>query len=302
MSIRVAIAAVAVLAGVPTAAPAQHIASLLEAGPVDWSAWETTSRETRRELLEGFGICVDQPGMVESHHVFDFSGDGIDDLIYSGDDVTCDGPGSSAKRTALFQALYGEFSEIFVHNGVIVDLWRAAPWQPVSFLIRAEDCCGSVFVHYYYFYPAEGRRDLRYDSYNHMVAVVDMPAPEIEYSRPRPFSVRRGPYSLRVTPGDDPDFVWPYARPHDPTGNLLATYRSGAAGIALGEAEGPDGRRWWFVLMDPSSRPLGIRGFQGAWESSPPGRGYLGWMSPDGLLEIDWWPRGLDTERYWRSR
>jgi hypothetical protein len=280
----------------------QDVASPLEAGPVDWPAWETTSTETKRELLDRFGICVDQPGMVDSHHVFDFSGDGVDDLIYSGDDTTCDGPGGSAKRTALFQSLYGEFSEIFIHNGELVEIWRAAPWQPISFLIRAEECCGGAFVHYYYFYPAESVRGLRYESYSHVVATVDMPTPQVDYDRPRPFIVRRGPYSLRVTPGVDPEFVWPYARPHDPTGNLLATYRTDAAGIALGEAESPDGRTWWFVLMDPASRPLGIRGFQGAWESSPPDRGYMGWMSPDGLREVDWWPRQLDTQRYWRRR
>lgn len=286
----------------PVAAGGQDISSLLNAEPLDWSSWEATDGQTKLELLKQLGICIDQPGMVESHHLVDFSGDGQLDMIYSGDDVACDYPATGGLRTAFFLSELGHFSEIFVNNGELIGMWRANVWQPVSFLVRAEECCGSVFIHYNYFYPLERGDRLRYETYGHIVAVVDMPLPDSLYDAPRPFVVRQGPYDLRATPGVDDAFAWPYSRPHDPTGNLLATYRRDAKGIALGESVGPDGLTWWFVLMDVSSRPTVIRGFQGQWERSPIGRGYLGWMNPDGLREVDWLPRSLDAGRYWRRQ
>ena len=48
--------------------------------------------------------------------------------------------------------------------------------------------------------------------------------------------------------------------PNDPTGNLLATYRTDAKGMALGESVGPDGQTWWFVLMDVGSKTAGVVG------------------------------------------
>lgn len=286
----------------PGAASGQGVTSLLEADSLDWSRWETASPEAKRGLLERLGICVDQLGMVENHHLMDFSGDGVDDLIYSGADVACDYPSASGKRTAFFLARYGKYSEIFIHNGELVGMWRAAPWQPVSFLTRAEECCGGAFVHYNYFYPVYRRSSLGYEGYSHIVGVVGMPTPGVRFEAPRPFVVQQGPYSLRVTPGIDDGFRWPYSRLFDPTGNLLAKYRRGSTGIALGEAEGPDGSTWWFVLMDASSRPLGIRGFQGEWGSSPVRRSYLGWMDSAGLEEVSWPARSLDSDRYWRRR
>jgi hypothetical protein len=286
----------------PPAVSAQDIAALLEADPLQWSGWEIELGATKRDLLERLGVCVDLPGMVEDHHFLDFNGDGVVDLIYSGEDVACDYPSTGGKRTALFLARDGELSEIFINNGEIVGMWREAPWQPVSFLVRWEMCCGDVFIHYEYFYPVSRRGSLKYEGYSQMVSVVDMPLPVVLYEAPKPFVVERGPYSLRVTPGIDDDFRWPYSRPHDPTGNLLATYRTLATGIALGESQGLEGRTWWFVLMDAASRPLGIRGYQGGWESAPPGRSYLGWMSSEALEEITRSPRSLDTYRYWRRR
>ena len=168
--------------------------------------------------------------------------------------------------------------------------------------MRGEECCGGVYVHYNYFYPVERGGSLKFESYRQVVAVVDMPTPATPFDSPRPFIVPQGPCSLRVTPGVDDAFAWPYSRPHDPTGNLLATYRTDAKGVALGEATLPDGSVWWFVLMDGSSRPFGFRGFQGAWERSPIGRSYLGWMRADGLREVDWLPRSIDGDRYWRRR
>jgi hypothetical protein len=205
-------------------------------------------------------------------------------------------------RTAFFLSELGHYDEIFINNGELVAMWRAAPWQPVSFLIRAEECCGSVFVHYNYFYPMERGGQLRFEGYGHIVAVVDMPTPETWYAAPRPFIVRQGPYDLRATPGVDDTFAWPYSRPHDPTGNLLAIYRTDAKGIALGESVGPEGQTWWFVLMGVSSRPSAIRGFQGQWERSPIRRGYLGWFDPSGLRKVDWHSRSIDLDRYWKRR
>ena len=280
----------------------QDIVSLLNSEPIDWSTWETQSLEGKRALLERLDICIDQPGMLEDHHLIDFSGDGVLDLIYSGDDVACDYPGTGGKRTAFFLAELGHFSEIFIHNGELVGMWRPGPWQPVSFLVRSEECCGSVFIHYNYFYPVERSGQLKYATYGKIVSVVDMQTPDVPYDAPRPFIVRQGPYDLRVTPGLDEYFAWPYSRAHDPTGNLLANYRTDAKGIALGETVGPDGEVWWFVLMDVSSRPYGVRGFQGAWERSPIRRGYLGWMNAAGLREVDWSPRSIDLDRYWRRR
>jgi hypothetical protein len=280
----------------------QDITTLLDPEPIDWSVWETAPQETKRALLERLNICVDQPDMLGSHHLVDFSGDGVLDLIYSGDDVACDYPSTGSKRTAFFLAELGHFSEIFIHNGELEGMWRGGPWQPVSFLVRGEECCGSVYVHYNYFYPVERGGSLKFESYHQIVAVVDMPTPDAPFEAPRPFIVPLGPYSLRVTHGVDGTFVWPYSRPHDPTGNLLATYRTDAKGIALGEATAADGSVWWFVLMDGSSRPYGFRGFQGEWERSPVGRSYLGWMLANGLREVDWLPRSIDSDRYWRRQ
>ena len=296
------VASALLLLASPSAVSGQNIASLLEVETLDWSAWETISPDAKRDLLESLGVCVDLPGMVEDHHFLDFSGDGVVDLIYSGEDVACDYPSTGEKRTAFFLARDGELSEIFINNGEIVGMWRQAPWQPVSFLLRWEMCCGDVFVHYVYFYPVSRRGSLKYEGYTHIVSVVDMPLPELLHATPKPFVVERGPHNLRVTPGVDDEFRWPYSRPHDPRGNLLTRYRTGATGIALGEGQGPDGQTWWFVLMDAASRPLGIRGYQGGWESAPPGRSYLGWMSSEGLDELTRAPRSLDTQRYWRRR
>jgi len=83
---------------------------------------------------------------------------------------------------------------------------------------------------------------------------------------------------------------------------LAVLLASGTCLIALGEATASDGTVWWFVLMDGSSRPYGFRGFQGAWERSPMGRSYLGWVRADGLREVDWLPRSVDADRYWRRQ
>jgi hypothetical protein len=279
---------------------AQETTALLGGGGLDWTVWEDGSIADKRGLLEELSVCVEVEGMVDGHHFLDFSGDGVVDLIYSGPDIACDHPVARGERTALLQAKGGEFSEVFVSSGAIVGMWREAPWQPVSLVVRTESCCGDVFVHYSYLYPVQRRGSLGYQEYNHIVFVVDMPLPETVYDAPRPFVIRQGPYNLRATPGIDDDYEWPYSRPFDRTGNVLAAYRYGATGIALGERQSPDGETWWFVLMDVASRPLGIRGYQGAWESAPPRQQLVGWMSPDFLRESIRLPATLDTTRYWR--
>lgn len=264
----------------------------------DWSAWELEVSDKTALLTRLIGECPNSNQMEESFHFVDFSGDGVADLVYSGLNFFCHDAVAEGTRTALYHNREGLLTKVAETDGYITGAWQAGPWEPMTFFVRVNGCCGDQRIYYRFLYPDLARRGtMRYRFGGPVYSSWAMEIPEVRFERPRPFEVRLDEYNLRSSPEID-----------ESPGAVLAVYGKGATGMAVGEATGPEGRVWWFVVMAASTRPLRV------WEHRPgPGAGdwaeatlvgrYVGWMSSRFLDTLPQLPDSLPSlERWMRPR
>lgn len=282
----------------------QDVVSLLERNELDWSAWEVDVGEKRALLERLLGDCpnlgiTSYPGPVEGNfHFVDFSGDGVVDLVYSGQNWACDQGYGEGTITVFYHSRQGKLTRVARSIGHITGAWRPGPWEPFTFLVKEYGCCDAEYIVYHHLHPARAPDgSMAYTAGNYVYSHRYVELPEVRFDLPRPFAVRQDEYNLRASPKipEYPD-------------NIRAVYGAGATGVAVGEATGPEGRIWWFVVMDAATRPLRVWDFYETWVGNPAdpraGGRYVGWMSsryldllpqiPDSLASPEDWFRYRD--------
>jgi hypothetical protein len=214
-------------------------------------------------------------------HFVDFSGDGVDDVIYDGPWFERGENGFGARegtRFKLYQVMGGRAVQVLSHPGSVQRIFRGGRGQPVSLRAFVPGCCADPQWTIDYLAPARAGDTVKYQPYLRVSGREGMVTPTRFMERPRTFTVSNDRYLLRDSPAIDP----PAAEGEDwyrweGRGNALAEYAAGARGIALAEQTDATGRLWWFVRMDGRTGP---RDAQFApLQDDPVRMDRLGWMS-----------------------
>jgi hypothetical protein len=263
-----------------------------------WASWETRPPADRMARLRELGItpvrdegCRLPAGAPRDDHTcgerwddfrfVDFSGDGVDDVVYAGPWFRLDEQdglqGLEGHRVRLYQVIAGRGVQVLDLHGQIQRVWAGRPGHPATFRSVRYGCCADPFWAIEYFRPALAGDTVRYEVHHRVAGREGIEIPDRFLDAPRRFTVRTDGYLLRATPQvlerrgpDEEDWMdWPGR------GNALAEYGAGARGTALAERADGTGRVWWFVRMDPATQPRDAQ--IGAESGAPFER--IGWMS-----------------------
>jgi hypothetical protein len=263
-----------------------------------WAEWEPRPPENRAARLRELGIVplrnpdcefaaseqYDPCGeLIADFHFVDFTGDGVDDVVYQGPWFRHDADGFASlegTRLGLYQVIGGRAVQVMDHHGVLQRVWIGAPGEPLSFRSVHYGCCGDPYWSIEYFAPAPRGDTVRYVAYRTVLGRAEMEIPDVFLPAARRFRVLNDGYLLRDAPrvvdasGEDDWPGWPGR------GNSLAEYPRDARGVALAERRDETGRVWWFVRMDGATPPREAELPEGPvhGEHRPP-LDRLGWMS-----------------------
>lgn len=217
-------------------------------------------------------------------HFLDFSGDGVDDVIYDGlvfmrNDAGQVGSGEGT-HIKLYQVMGGRAVEVMEHHGSIQRIWKGRAGQPVSFRTFHPGCCGEVHWQIDYFRPVVRGDTVRFEPYHHVLGREEMQMPTRFLPAPKRFVVNNDNYVLRASPKILDAVKTGDAHPSwEGHGNAVAEYGRGARGTALAEETDSTGRVWWFVRMDGATPPTAAQ-VDAPWVGDRPvPADRLGWMS-----------------------
>lgn len=260
-----ALAAVAGLCAPGASARAQDLDFLNVAGREEEALkeWETSLPAPDSATLRRMGFCPRVAGAHRRFHWIDMDGDARADLVYSGFVEWCGEP-PEGMQTVIYLARGERLSLAFRGDGAIARIWRPVPGQPVSFVLRSSLGDGPDVSRYQYPVPRRDGGSLTFHEAGRFAAGNETRRPERLLARTVPVRVAQGGAALQGRIGQAP-------------GDAVAVLRAGSQGVVLAEAAAPDGRRWWFVAMEPSGGDDGI--------SLPRERPYtlLGWMRASSL-------------------
>jgi hypothetical protein len=197
---------------------------------------------------------------LDDFHFVDFSGDGVDDVIYQGPWFLWGVEGLEGRegtRLRLHQVRAGRAVEVLDHHGSLQRVWQGAPGEPMSFRTVHHGCCADPAWTIEYFRPVRGDGVVRYEAYRALLGRYDLEMPRDFLAQPRRVTVANERYLLRSAPAivdapppDEEDWPqWPGR------GNAMAEYNRGARGMALAARTDGTGRVWWFVRMDGATPP-----------------------------------------------
>ncbi|HLM67895.1 MAG TPA: hypothetical protein VK358_10220 [Longimicrobium sp.] len=214
-------------------------------------------------------------------HFVDFSGDGVDDVVYDGPWFERGENGFSAgegTRFKLYQVIGGRAVQVLSYFGGVQRIFRGERGHPVSLRAFVPGCCADPQWSIDYLAPERAGDTVKYQPYLRVSGREGIVMPARFMERPRTFTVSNDRYLLRESPAIDPPAPngedWYRWEGH---GNALAEYASGARGIALAEQTDATGRVWWFVRMDGRTGP---RDAQFApLQDDPVRMDRVGWMS-----------------------
>jgi hypothetical protein len=266
-----------------------------------WDKWEAEKPPSREARLLALGIRpIRADSIVEfdpadgydpngeravDFHFFDFSGDGVSDVIYQGPWFVRNENGFGAvegSRIKLYQVIGGQAVEVMDHHGAVQRIWKGAAGQPASFRTVHYGCCSDPSWTIEYFRPARAGDTVRFERTRGVLGRAEMDIPTRFMAAPRRFTVANDGYVLRGAPrvqnakaGEFPEwYEW------DDRGNVMAEYARGATGTAIAERTDRTGRIWWFVRMDGATSPRAAQmdaPVDQAGRTLPIDR--LGWMS-----------------------
>lgn len=267
-----------------------------------WEQWETPVDGDRLARLRALGITplrTDSTGPREvpdpadsvyydphgehanDYHFIDFSGDGVDDVIYSGAWYERNDLGSvgaaEGSQIKLFQVIDGRAVQVMKHHGSLQRIWKGGG-GPISFRTFHPGCCAEVSWEIHYFRPVMRGDTVRFEPYHHVIGRVEMEMPTRFFASPRRFTVNNDNYLLRAEPAiqDTTPSNW---NDWEGRGNAVAEYARGARGTALAEKTDATGRVWWFVRMDGATPPTAAQADAPYVGDHPVPADRLGWMS-----------------------
>jgi hypothetical protein len=268
-----------------------------------WAEWDRSAPGDRAARLAALGITLirsdstgprepvdaseggdeyDPYGENPRHfHFVDFSGDGVEDVVYSGPWFERNENGFGAlegTQIKLFQVMDGRAVQVMRHHGSLQRIFPGGAGQPASLRAVHYGCCSDPQWSIDYYQPVRSGDTVRYHPHRSVLGRQGIEMPTAFLPAPRRFTVNNDRYLLRATPGIDtpPEdgedwYLW------EGRGNALAEYGKGARGIALAERTDATGRVWWFVRMDGRTHPVDAQFSEENGEGVRMDR--LGWMS-----------------------
>jgi hypothetical protein len=274
----------------------------LDLDSLRWGEWETPFTGDRVARLRALGITLiraDSTGPREpvdasemgdydpygenprNFHLFDFTGDGVDDVVYSGPwyDRGPNGFGAlEGTRFKLYQVMNGRGMLVLSYPGALQRIFRQGRGQPVRLRALIHGCCADPEWNVDYLAARPAGDTVKYEAYLRLMGREGIVMPTRFMVRPRPFTVNSDRYLLRASPKIDDagksGEEWYNWEGH---GNAVAEFARGARGVALAEKTDETGRVWWFVRMDGRTWPTSA---QIAFLHDDPMRmDRLGWMS-----------------------
>jgi hypothetical protein len=243
-----------------------------------WAEVEDPVAGDRLARLRALGIPVVQGGEVEESpadfHFVDFSGDGVQDVVYNGPWIELregEVAAMEGDRLLFYQVIGGRAVQVFEAHAALQRIWRGSAGEPIRFRAVQYGCCAETHLLIEYYRPEVRGDTVRYRLHHRILGSAETVPPTRFLARPRRFTVAQDRYTLRYSPeiGAE-EGVW------EGHGNASAEYGRGARGVALAEATDATGRVWWYVLMDGRTPPLDASP-EGWPEEAPQDR--LGWMS-----------------------
>jgi len=201
---------------------------------------------------------------------YDFSGDGIDDLLFIS---YC---GGEEYRNYFWVNKDNKYYYSGLMEGTIVKLYRTPDSKSFSAVTRSGYCCLGYIGSIDLFTPEIKDGILKYKLQKRIKefgnASISVPDKRMSSKR---FIVKNDKYKLREHPVID-DKYDEYGSDFEGKpvyGNTLAEFTKGSKGIAIAEKPDNTGRVWWFVLMDEDANAIYSRFHDDANASK------AGWMS-----------------------
>jgi hypothetical protein len=275
----------------------------LDLDTLRWAEWETPVTGNRAARLQALGVTLirsdstgprepvdasemgdyDPYGENPRHfHLFDFSGDGVDDVVYSGPwyELGPNGFGAlEGTRFKLYQVMNGRAVLVLSYPGAVQRIFRRERGQPVGLRAVIHGCCADPQWNVDYLAPRLAGDTVKYEPHLRLMGREGIEMPTRVMDRPRRFTVANDRYLLRESPAIDPKPAedgedWYRWEGH---GNALSEYGRGARGVALAERTDETGRVWWFVRMEGRTPPRDAQIQDDPQDHVPTDR--LGWMS-----------------------
>jgi hypothetical protein len=281
----------ALLAAFSPPAHAQDFLAALRMDSLDWTAVDRAHPRPAEPALRGLGVCANQAHMgaqFHAYHYLNVDGDGRLDLVYSGPTTFCE-TNAEGSTTTVDLDRGPRLVRAMRANGWIAGYWRVAPWEPLTFVVHTDGCCGDPFRTLQVWHPRRTADGWRYEASAEVATQYATVLPRAAWTAPKPFTVAQDGYKLRTAPVVDDtsenEGLEPGAR-----GNTQARFAPGSRGIALAEQADATGRVWWFVVMQaPAAGEKPVPGGAPYW--------HAGWMSSRFLTSDPGIPTGrVDPE------
>lgn len=200
---------------------------------------------------------------------FDFTGDGIDDLIYSSNF------GAEERHTVFWAKEKDSYRFIQFVWGSLEKLFRKHNNKPYSLIIVSGFCCGSFIGDYTIYQPDFKNKKLFYSKKKNFKVFLDLEKPVIVIP-PITFQITNKPKYLRLSPRIDNSVDTVLSL----LGNIIAEFKIGSKGTAI-SLKKDSLKNWWFVIMDTSSQTLKSNFYDDKYSHK------VGWMSSENLKIID---------------
>lgn len=216
--------------------------------------------------------------------VYDFTGDGQPDILYSGTYAYGEG-GITLLWQQTEDNLYTRLELLpppMNTLGHIVTIEHLDHTQPASFLIGLYACCAGYIDEFTWYRPQKNMNPVHYQLDSTIQLFWGTILPQIRIA-PRPITTSHDKTCLRVSPiifnrhdaqRSEIEAVAVY-------GNILAEFVQASPGIALGQQRDSQGELWYFVMMDGSDVQIGYTRFYDTYTHR--GSRKCGWMAATDL-------------------
>jgi hypothetical protein len=206
----------------------------------------------------------------------DFSGDGVNDLIYTSYCM------SETQMNFLWRRVDDSLHFVGSCIGTLLYLYRSNVLEPYSLVVVTGYCCAGYVGDYDSYRCEEATNSLRHEPLLTVREFDETVFPKTKMT-PIAFVVAQEGYRLRSSPMivDSVDTLASEHEEVEVRGNTLARFTKGSKGIAVAKQTDSTGRVWWFVIMDRKARTIYSR-FYGDSQAS-----VCGWMSSRFLSRLN---------------
>jgi len=192
-------------------------------------------------VQSGFSSKVDY---LNAFHPIYINADTLIDFIYQGSS------GAESDLVEIFINYNGVLKSIHAEMGRILGITRIVSDSPLQLIFEQYGCCDDPLNFRQVWTLIQDKSEIRIDKSNR-IHYYEMTLFPDRIDENLMFQVTRTPYKLRATPeivADENSF-------HNfDKGNIIAEFGQGDTGYALSSKTDETGRKWWFVIMDPTNQ------------------------------------------------